>query len=196
MAQARPVAGVRRHYYYPEGQQLPAWAEDLVRAAAVLRRRSNVADTRRGQKALSLLAPRLVKLGYRVEKKKREVSFPLPGDDAGTDARRGRRIELDAFHDKHGIMVEIEGDWSAFASALERDLIRASILAPRVRYLAVGMPLDWFRKSGLVQPRKRESPFERAADLLRAIFREGSKLKLPLEGVLLFGTTASLAPSR
>jgi hypothetical protein len=142
-----------------------------------LRRRS-----RRGSDAaLSLLDPGLARLGFRVEHSK--ASGHRIEHYAG-DGGYCLTMRIDARHEQLGIVVEVEGPAGVRGNAVYRDLIRASLIA-KAKYLALAVPQIHYRKA--TRQRFKETCFEEATKVLMAIFAPDSRLRLPVEGVLLVG---------
>lgn len=122
-------------------------------------------------------------LGYEVESGKHraeKIRRPVLFGDQG-----GERVayEVDAVHDDLGVVVEVEAGRGARGNAIYRDLIRASLIGG-AKYLALGVMLEYrHRQAG--RPIAVES-YRDAKDQLDAIYASG-RLRLPFEGVLLFG---------
>jgi hypothetical protein len=171
--------------YYPTRTRPLHWARDLINVVAAVR---HEVDTRRNHgltsdKALLALQPGLKALGYSVETSKsrrdrlrRPVLFGANGAEIVA-------WEVDAVHDKLGVVVEVEAGRGARSNAVYRDLIRTSLIAD-AKYLALGVQLTyWHETKG--RPVAVES-FVDTKKILDAIYASG-RLALPFEGVLLFG---------
>ncbi len=91
--------------------------------------------------------------------------------------------EVDAVHDALGVVVEVEAGRGARGNAVYRDLVRASLIVG-ARYLALGV-IQEYRHLTASKPVAVES-YRDAKDQLDAIYASG-RLRLPFEGVLLFG---------
>jgi hypothetical protein len=90
---------------------------------------------------------------------------------------------VDAVHDELGVVVEVEAGRGARGNAVYRDLIRTSLIVG-ARFLVLGVMQEYRHMSG-TKVTKVES-YREAKDQLDAIYASG-RLKLPFEGVLLFG---------
>jgi hypothetical protein len=91
--------------------------------------------------------------------------------------------EVDAVHDELGIVVEVEAGRGARGNAIYRDIVRASLIVG-ARYLVLGVMQEYRHQSG-GKPISVES-YTDAKNQLDAIYNSG-RLRLPFEGVLLFG---------
>jgi len=101
----------------------------------------------------------------------------------GTQGSERVAYEVDAFHDELGIVLEIEAGRGALGNAVYRDLIRASLIVD-ARYLALGVMQEYRYKSG--GRTMRAHSYRDASSLLDAVYGSG-RLRLPFEGLLLFG---------
>lgn len=86
--------------------------------------------------------------------------------------------EIDGFHDRLGVAVEVEAGRGAANNADYRDLVRTSLILD-AKYLAMLMPIT-YRSTTSIQA------YSRARAQLDAIYAS-SRLKLPFCGVLLVG---------
>jgi hypothetical protein len=86
-------------------------------------------------------------------------------------------------HDGLGIVVEVEAGRGARGNAVYRDLIRSSLIVG-ARFLVLGV-MQEYRHQSSGQGVSVES-YRESRDQLDAIFASG-RLRLPFEGVLLFG---------
>ena len=132
---------------------------------------------------LGYLRPGLEALGYRVETgKTRAERIALPVL-YGNEGQERVRYEVDAVHDELGIVVEVEAGRGARGNAVYRDLVRTSLIVD-ARFLVLGVMSQYRHQSG-----GREvvvHSYQDAKDQLDAIYAS-QRLKLPFEGVLLFG---------
>jgi hypothetical protein len=173
--------------YFPRNTRPPSWALDLAEATAAAQDEISTApDDRRGIKSddvLRALAPSLAKLGYAVEASKRssdKIKRPVLFGDNG---RPSLSYEIDAFHDEHGIVVEVEAGRGAQSNAVHRDIIRTSLILD-ARFLALLVPQKYRFASGA----RVETKLAYAAtkDQLDAIYAS-DRLQLPFEGVAVIG---------
>ena len=81
------------------------------------------------------------------------------------------------------MLVEIEAGRGARGNAVYRDLIRASLIV-EANYLALGVMSQYRHMSGGQQV--TVASFKESSEQLEAIYASG-RLKLPFEGILLFG---------
>jgi hypothetical protein len=171
--------------YYPTRTRPPNWVQDFIEAVRGVK--STIGSVEVGgltsDLVLAQLRPGLEKIGFRVEagkSKSQRIHLPVLFGDQGKE-----RVawEVDAVHDKLGIVVEVEAARGARGNALYRDLIRASLLVD-VKYLALGLMVSYRHKSS-----GRDvdvASFHDGREILDAIYASG-RLLLPFEGVLLFG---------
>jgi hypothetical protein len=171
--------------YYPSSGRPPEWVHELI---SVVREMQPQIDSQRvneltSNKVLVHLASGLKGLGYTVEtgkgggqKIRRPVLFGLNG-------RELIAYEIDAIHDTQGIVIEIEAGRGARGNAVYRDLIRSSLIVG-AKYLALGVMLEYRHKTKGKDTRVKS--FDEARGQLNAIYASG-RLRLPLDGLLLFG---------
>jgi hypothetical protein len=132
---------------------------------------------------LAALQPGLRNLGYTVEAgqgKEKRIRRPVL---FGENGRERVAYHVDAVHDELGVLVEVEAGRGARGNAVYRDLVRSSLIVG-ARFLILGVMLKYRHKT-------KEKPgvvasYREAKDQLDALFASG-RLKLPFEGVLLFG---------
>ena len=148
---------------------------DQIESKAVSSLRSDV--------VLAIIRPGLENLGYLVESGKHKVERirrPVLFGEAGKERVA---YEVDAVHDQLGVLVEVEAGRGARGNAVYRDLVRTSLIVG-ARYLALGVMQEYrHQQSG---KEVTVESYKEAKDQLDAIYASG-RLKLPFEGVLLFG---------
>lgn len=172
-------------FYFPDRERPPSWVPPFI-AAIDSARESITSSSVTGltsDKVLGHLRPGLEALGFRVEAgkaKAQKVTLPVL---FGPQGRERVRYEVDAVHDELGVVVEVEAGRGARGNAVYRDLIRSSLIVD-ARYLALGVMSEYHHRSG-GRPVVVHS-FEDARDQLDAIYAS-QRLRLPFEGVLLFG---------
>lgn len=130
---------------------------------------------------LKCLASDLAGLGYSVEATKARADKIRRPVLFGGQGRELVAYEIDAFHDEHRIVVEIEAGRGRAGNALFRDLIRSSLIVD-VRFLAIGLALEYrYGTKGTTS-----EDYAWALGEIGAIYASG-QLTLPFEGLLLFG---------
>jgi hypothetical protein len=179
------MANYPEWFFYPSHDPSPAWVHDLVDAVAAVRDRieSLSIDSLTSDKVLASLRPRLLELGYEVEAGKttaQKIRRPVLFGERGVERVA---YEVDAVHDELGVVVEVEAGRGARGNAVYRDLIRTSLIVG-ARFLVLGVMQEYRHMTG-AKVTKVES-YRDAKDQLDAIFASG-RLKLPFDGVLLFG---------
>lgn len=137
----------------------------------------------RSDAVLGAMAEGLAAGGYAVEtgkaaanKIKRPVLFGENGEPSVS-------YEIDAFHDQHGIVVEVEAGRGARGNASYRDIVRTSLIVD-AQYLALLLPIAYRHLSSGKPIVVRAYEDTRAQ--LDAIYAS-ERLKLPFRGVLLVG---------
>jgi hypothetical protein len=179
------MAGYPQWFFYPSHQAPPEWVRDFV---SLLATQQGLIDSTRVQeltsdRVLSLLADGLAELGYAVETGKRsadKIRRPVLFGDQGVERVA---YEVDAFHDDLGVAVEIEAGRGARGNAIYRDLVRTSLIVG-ARFLALGVMAE-YRHLNAGRTVAVQS-YRDAENQLDAIYASG-RLRLPFEGVLLFG---------
>lgn len=171
--------------YFPTNEQPPDWLHQLVEAISVCRDDISTLDGNRptSNEVLAYIAPALARLGYTVEtgrdrvgKIRRPVLFGENGIPALT-------YEVDAAHDTHGIVVEVEAGRGARSNADYRDLVRSSLIVD-ARFLILILPIEYRFSAG-----KRtgvEFAYRNTSDLLMAVYAS-QRLRFPFEGIALIG---------
>ncbi|WP_159079280.1 hypothetical protein [Plantactinospora sp. BC1] len=101
----------------------------------------------------------------------------------GDNGRSEVSYDIDAFHDKEGIVVEVEAGRGARGNAVYRDIVRTSLILD-ARYLALLLPIAYRHQSNGRQV--SVAAFREARDQFDAIYAS-QRLRLPFEGVLLVG---------
>jgi len=171
--------------YYPNRDQPPKWVHDFVNIVRARREQvdSSAVSELTSDRVLACLRPGLEELGYRVEtgkKKSERVGLPVLFGDQG---RELVRYEVDAVHDELRVLVEIEAGRGARGNAVYRDLVRASLIVD-AQFLVLGVMNEYRHQSG-GKPIVVKS-YRDARDQLDAVYAS-QRLRLPFEGLLLFG---------
>lgn len=171
--------------YYPTPSRPPGWVEDFIAAIGSHRDEidSMAVDGLNSDKVLAVVRSDLEKLGFEIERgkaKDQKIRRPVLFGDQGVERVA---YEIDGMHDELGILVEIEAGRGVMGNAIYRDLVRTSLVVD-ARYLALGVMQEYRYKSGGRQARSAD--YLSTKSLLDAVYASG-RLKLPFEGVLLFG---------
>jgi hypothetical protein len=171
--------------YFPRNTRPPEWAEDLVQVTLAAK---DLLDSRPAPEPgvdrtsdgiLANLRPGLESLGYKVETGKtqaRKITRPVL---FGDDGRAEVSYDIDAFHDDHGIAVEVEAGRGAANNADYRDIVRTALLLD-ANFLALFMPIAYH--SG----RYPMPAYANTRRQLEAIYAS-RRLRLPFDGILLIG---------
>lgn len=172
--------------YFPSNTQPPEWVIQFTAAVAAHEADISTEHTKTGlssDQVLRHLAADLTGLGYLVEegktrmgKVRRPVLFGENGAPAVT-------YEVDAAHEAHGIVVEVEAGRGARGNAEYRDLLRTSLIVD-ARYLALVLPITYRFKSGAREG--AEHAYKNTSSLLTAVYAS-QRLKFPFDGILLVG---------
>jgi hypothetical protein len=181
-------------FYYPSRTRPPDWVHELLDVVSAARPLidSATVDGLTSDKVLAHLRPGLLKLGYEVEGGKHradKIRRPVLFGDQG---RERVAYEVDAVHDELGILVEVEAGRGARGNAVYRDLVRSSLIVDQ-RFLVLGVMRSYRHQSSgrpIIVSSYRDSK-----DQLDALYASG-RLRLPFEGVLLFGYWSQWATRR
>jgi hypothetical protein len=172
--------------YFPRNTRPSGWVEPFV--ATVRAAESGISTVERktgldSDGVLQVLAPDLRELGFAVESGKKASDRIRRPVLFGSNGRAEVSYEIDAFHERHGIVVEVEAGRGARGNATYRDIIRASLILD-AQYLALLVPVAYRHVSG-----GREvsvHAYRDCADLLSALYAS-QRLRLPFLGTLLIG---------
>lgn len=172
--------------YYPANRRPDPWVLSLLSVVAGARGdidTTEIRDKLTSDDVLRHLRPGLEALGYEVETDKSRagrIRRPVLFGPRGTERVA---YEVDAVHDELGIVVEIEAGRGAQSNAVHRDLIRASLIVD-ARFFVLGVMGHYRFRSG--SRTVDTASYEGARAQLDAIYASG-RLRLPFDGVLLFG---------
>jgi hypothetical protein len=171
--------------YYPSHDPSPEWVLTFIKVVESCFNdiASRSVDSLTSDQVLSILRPGLVALGYEVESGKHKaerIRRPVLFGERGLERVA---YEVDAVHDELGVVVEVEAARGARGNAVYRDLVRTSLIVG-AKYLVLGVMQEYRHQSG--QKQVSVESYKEAKDQLDAIFASG-RLRLPFDGVLLFG---------
>lgn len=168
--------------FFPRNTRPPAWAHQLVEVVRAAEPAICTVEDKAGLKSddvLRELSPGLLGMGFDVEAGKTQaakISRPVLFGENGAPRVS---YEIDAFHDAHGIAVEVEAGRGAHNNADYRDIVRTSLILD-ARFLVLLMPVN-YRYSSSITP-----AYKNTLGKLEAIYAS-NRLKLPFNGVLLIG---------
>lgn len=172
--------------YFPRNMRPPAWAVSFVEVVKAVESKISTVNCRTGLSSddvLKSIAPGLKSLGYAVESGRAaaaKIFRPVLFGECGIPEVS---YEIDAFHDKLGIAVEVEAGRGAAGNADYRDIVRTSLILDAHNMILL-MP---FRYRKTVKDREVVIPaYEHTRAQLSAIY-VSQRLKLPFDGVLLAG---------
>lgn len=167
--------------FYPSRSPAPPWVADVIStfsaAQAHIDSRSNRGVT--SDAALANVRPGLMRLGFDIEISKSradKLTRPVLFGEAG---RSVVAYEVDGFHRKHGIVLEVEAGRGAANNADYRDLIRTSLMVD-ADYLVLAMMLRYSGGGTTIKS------YEVTRDRIDAVYAS-ERLRLPLKGILLIG---------
>jgi hypothetical protein len=163
--------------YFPRNAKPPAWVEPFITNVKTAEPSISTVDRKTGLTSdgvLYHLAPGLRELGYAVESGKKATERIRRPVLFGSNGRAEVSYEIDAFHDGHGIVVEV---------ATYRDIIRASLIVD-AQFLALLLPVAYRHISNGREVSVRA--YQECLDLLSALYAS-QRLALPFRGVLLIG---------
>jgi len=175
-----------RWQYFPSNAEPPAWAYTLATRVASHASAISTVMQRTGLSSddvLAALRPDLEDLGFEVETGKSKEDKIARAVLYGQNGIPELNYEIDGFHDREGIALEVEAGRGAQNGADYRDIIRASLILD-AQYLVLMMPIAYRFMSGT---KEMSTPaFDRSRDQLQAIYAS-QRLRLPFKGVLLLG---------
>lgn len=170
--------------YYPPRHRPPDWVESVTEAFEASRQEiDSSSNSITSDRALAVLRPALLALGFEVEagkKKAQKIRRPVLFGERGHEELA---YEVDAFHPDQGIALEVEAGRGARGNAVYRDLIQTSLLVD-ANFLVLAVQTSYRHKSSgkdIVVQSYRDT-----MNLLDAIYAS-NRLHLPLDGILLVG---------
>lgn len=174
-----------RWSYYPARDQPPDWVESFVGVVAAARPAIDSAQVTgvSSDGVLAHLRSGLEGIGFRIEAGRRaadRITLPVLFGEQG---RPRVKYDVDGVHDELGVLLEVEAGRGARGNAVYRDLVRTSLIFD-ARYLALGVMDEYHHQSG-GRPVVVRS-YNDAKDQIDAIYAS-QRLRLPFEGLLLFG---------
>lgn len=172
-------------FYYPPSVRPPTWVDSFIRVVAEAKEQIESASISEltSDKVLAVLRPGLTALGFAIESSKKSADKIRRPVLFGDNGRERVAYEVDGYHEQEGIVLEVEAGRGARGNAIYRDLIRSSLIVD-ARFLILGAMLAYRHKSGGKE--MSVASYADAKNALDAIYASG-RLKLPLEGILLFG---------
>jgi hypothetical protein len=172
--------------YFPRNAGPPGWVEPFVANVRAAEESISTVERKTGLRSdwvLQQLATGLRELGFDVESGKKASDRIRRPVLFGSNGRAEVSYEIDAFHDGHGIVLEVEAGRGARGNATYRDIIRTSLIVD-AQYLALLLPVVYRHVSSGREVSVRA--YKECADLLSALYAS-QRLPLPFRGVLLVG---------
>jgi hypothetical protein len=172
--------------YFPRNVRPPEWVEPFIENVRAVEQSISTVERKTGldsDRVLQELAVGLRELGFAVESGKKAAERIRRPVLFGSNGHAEVSYEIDAFHDTHGIVVEVEAGRGARGNATYRDIIRTSLIVD-AKYLALLLPVAYRHVSSGREVSVRA--YKDCADLLSALYAS-QRLPLPFRGVLLVG---------
>jgi hypothetical protein len=172
--------------YFPRNVRPPEWVEPFIAKVRATEVRISTVKQSTGlhsDDVLQELAPGLEQLGYTVESGKRASNRIRRPVLFGSNGHAEVSYEIDAFHEGHGIVLEVEAGRAASNNATYRDIVRASLILD-AQFLVLLLPVA-YRFKNRDQPASIPA-YRHCLELLSALYAS-QRLPLPLHGVLLVG---------
>jgi hypothetical protein len=172
--------------YFPRNARPPEWVEPFIANVRAAEQSISTVERKTGldsDHVLQHLAAGLRELGFAVESGKKASERIRRPVLFGSNGWAAVSYEIDAFHDAHGIVVEVEAGRGARGNATYRDIIRTSLIVD-AQYLVLLLPVAYRHVSGGREVSVRA--YKECADLLSALYAS-QRLPLPFRGVLLVG---------
>lgn len=183
-----PAAKLRRVPYpnwicFPRNRHAPEWVDSFIKVvanaeASISTPKGNQLDS---DGVLKVLAADLRLLGFTIEKSKAKVDKIHRPAHFGEQGKPSSVMEVDGFHDVHGIALEVEAGRAWNSNAVHRDLVRTSLLLD-AQHLALLVPIGYKPNSA----NSAVPAYANTRDLFDAIYAS-DRLKLPFTSVLLVG---------
>ena len=171
--------------YYPTSDRPAQWVIDVIQVVAAAQADIDSAKAAHltSDNVLAFLRPGLEGLGYHVESGKTRLQKIRRPVLFGEQGQERVAYEVDAVHDELGVLIEVEAGRGARGNAVYRDLVRTSLIVD-ARFLAIGVMATYRHMSGGSE--MEVASYRETKAQLEAIYASG-RLRLPFEGVLLFG---------
>lgn len=179
------MADYPRWAYYPTRDKPPEWVAEFIDIVSSVKPAVDSSRVKglNSDAVLKHLRPGLESIGYRIEAGKKaadKITLPVLFGEQGVPRVH---YDVDGVHDDLGILLEVEAGPGAQSNAIYRDLIRTSLIVD-ANFLVLGVMIEYHSKSGGKPVISRS--YRDVKDQLDAIYAS-RRLKLPFEGVLLFG---------
>jgi hypothetical protein len=171
--------------FYPLTAPPPDWATSLATTFQDHRAEIESSVRKRGTKlesneVLALLHDDLERKGYAVERGKgaaERIYRPVLFGEYGLP---GKTYNIDAYHPKYRVGLEIEAGRGTKGNAVYRDLVQTSLLVD-VDYLALAVLTEYkWGAKGV------EYSYRATKEILDAIYAS-ERLRFPMKGILLIG---------
>ena len=172
--------------YFPRNARPPEWIEPFIANVRAAGQSISTVERKTGldsDRVLQELAGGLRELGFEVESGKKASERIRRPVLFGRNGHAEVSFEIDAFHEAHGIVLEVGAGRGARGNATYRDIIRTSLIVD-AKYLALLLPVYYRHTSGAREVSVRA--YEDCAYLVSALYAS-QRLTLPFRGVLLVG---------
>jgi len=162
--------------YYPKSDKPPEFAITVVAAfEAVVDLINSETNTLASNDVLSALTPHLQTAGFRVETGKKaseKIHVPVL---FGLNGKLEKSFEADAYHEEHGVVLEVEAGRGATNNQFLKDLFQACMMHD-VFYLGIAIRNTY-----------RGNPnFDTVVRFFDTMYAS-ERLQLPLKGLLVIG---------
>ncbi len=166
--------------YFPRNRRAAAWVDGFLDVVTSVEERiSTVAGAGlTSDEVLKQLSSGLQMLGFSVESGKSKAAKIFRPVLFGDNGVPEISYEIDAFHERERIAVEVEAGRGAANNADYRDIVRTSLILD-ADYLALLLPITYRSTTSI-------AAYQRTRGQLEALYAS-DRLKLPFTGLLLVG---------
>ncbi len=166
--------------YFPKTQPIPNHLKQIVKAFEGVHQgidstKNDNEERLNSNEVLKILEPRLIKLGYEVEKSKSKSDKIIVPVLFGNDGRIDKYFEADALHRDLKTVIEVEAGRALVNNQFLKDIFQASVMS-EVDYLVVAVRSLY----------RGKNDFEHISKWLEIIYQT-NRIQLELEGILLIG---------
>jgi len=162
--------------YYSKRKRVPVSLDKVIDVFKKNNRKiSSKSKTLISDEVLKKIQQDLKELGFRVEtgkKKDEKITIPVLTDNQG---KVKKYFDVDAYHEKKGIVIEVEAGRAVHNYQFLKDLFQACMM-PGVKYLVIAVRNNY---SG-------QKDFNKVSKFMETLY-ESDRLNLPLKGILIIG---------
>lgn len=166
--------------YFPKSERMPDHLGSLIE---VFNKKDGVISSNgnqlRSDEVLSILAPEMERIGYKVEKgksSKLKIRIPVL---YGRNNTIEKAFEVDGFNKETGTVVEVEAGRGVMNHQFLKDLFEA-IVMQEVNYLVIAI------RNIYEYSNTQSEDFEKVVEFIEVLYTS-NRISLPLKGILIVG---------